>query len=71
MNKDTPWFKTFILYLFPFIAVMLSLYAKETSMAARNALYLCLDVVIPSLFPFFVLSGITIPYLSAFKCPSF
>lgn len=33
---------------------------KETSEAARAGVYLCLDVIIPSLFPFFVLSTLVI-----------
>ncbi|NMA67132.1 MAG: hypothetical protein GX957_13025 [Clostridiaceae bacterium] len=63
--------KSAIIYAFPFIALILALFAKETSGAAKNALYLSLDVVIPSLFPFFVLSRLTVPFLSSFKCPKF
>lgn len=59
------------LYLFPGLALLLALFARETSEAARNAVYLCLDVVIPSLFPFFVLSRLMVPYLSNFSCPVF
>lgn len=59
------------IYAFPIIAFILSLFAKETSQAARNALYLSLDVVIPSLFPYFVLSRLTVPFLSGFRCPRF
>ncbi|MDR1692332.1 MAG: sporulation protein [Oscillospiraceae bacterium] len=33
---------------------------KTTSEAAREGLYICIDVLIPSLFPFFVLSTMTI-----------
>jgi len=55
--------------MFPFFAVILCLFAKETSQVAKNAIYLCLDIVIPSLFPFFVLSRIIIPYISLFPCP--
>ncbi len=58
-----------LIYLFPAVALVLSLFAKETSQAARQALYLCLDVVIPSLFPFFVLSGLAVPLLSRLPCP--
>ena len=57
------------IYMFPFFAVILCLFAKETSQVAKNAIYLCLDIVIPSLFPFFVLSRIIIPYISLFPCP--
>lgn len=71
MKKFSQWAQTSIIYIFPILALVLSLYAKETSQAARNALYLCLDVVIPSLFPFFVLSRLTVPYLSGFSCPTF
>lgn len=71
MKKFGQLFKASVIYIFPVFALILSLYARETSMAAKNALYLCLDVVIPSLFPFFVLSRLTIPYLSGFNCPKF
>lgn len=71
MNSSNGIIKRAVGYAFPAAALILSLYAKETSYAARNALYLCLDVVIPSLFPFFVLSRITAPYLSGFSCPKF
>jgi len=60
-----------IIWVFPFIALTLALFARETSHAARSALYLCLDVVIPSLFPFFVLSRLTVPFLKNLKCPKF
>ncbi len=71
MKKLSELAKASTIYVFPIIALILSLYAKETSQAARSALFLCLDVVIPSLFPFFVLSRLTVPYLSAFNCPKF
>jgi len=71
MKTINRWVKTSIIYIFPVFALVLSLYAKETSRAARNALYLCLDVVIPSLFPFFVLSRLMVPYLSDLSCPAF
>lgn len=60
-----------VIYIFPAIALLLSLYAKETSRAARDALYLCMDVVIPSLFPFFALSRLTAPFFKSFACPRF
>lgn len=60
-----------LIYMFPALAVILCLFAKETSQVAKNAIYLCLDIVIPSLFPFFVLSRIIIPYISLFPCPEF
>lgn len=53
------------------MAVILCLFAKETSQVAKNAIYLCLDIVIPSLFPFFVLSKIIVPYISRLPCPGF
>lgn len=71
MNKQNRIFKTLIIYVFPIIAFILCLFSKESSQAARKALYLCLDIVIPSLFPFFVLSRIIMPYVSDFSCPNF
>lgn len=71
MEKPNGVFRTIVLYLFPFLAILLSLFSKETSLAARKALYLCLDVVIPSLFPFFVLSKILAPFISSFSIPDF
>lgn len=63
--------KTIIIYMFLVFAVILCVFAKETSQIAKKAIYLCLDTVIPSLFPFFVLSKIIIPYVSFFPCPKF
>ncbi len=60
-----------IIYLFPILAIILCVFAKETSQIAKKAIYLCLDIVIPSLFPFFVLSKMIIPYVSFFPCPKF
>ena len=57
--------------MFLVFAVILCVFAKETSQIAKKAIYLCLDTVIPSLFPFFVLSKIIIPYVSFFPCPKF
>ena len=71
MNKTGRLYEKSIIYIFPALALLLSLYAKETSRAAKDALYLCLDVVIPSLFPFFVLSRLSIPFLRNFACPRF
>ena len=42
------------------IAAGLILFPSDTSTAARSALTLCGSVLIPSLFPFFVLSGLVI-----------
>jgi len=64
-NKIIPIF----VYMFPVFAIILCLFAKETSQVAKNAIYLCLDIVIPSLFPFFVISKVIIPYISLFPCP--
>ena len=71
MNNHTSLYRKCIVYIFPALALMLTLYAKETSKAARDAIYLCLDVVIPSLFPFFVLSRLSVPFLKNFTCPRF
>src|SRR5690554_2023933 len=71
MNNHTSLYRKCIVYIFPALALMLALYAKETSKAARDAIYLCLDVVIPSLFPFFVLSRLSVPFLKNFTCPRF
>lgn len=71
MQKSDNFCKTILFYLFPFLALLLCLFSKETSYAARNALYLCLDVVIPSLFPFFVLSRLLVPFISDFSFPGF
>lgn len=71
MQITNRFFKNLMLYFFPFIALLLCLFSKETSDAARKALYLCLDVVIPSLFPFFVLSKLIVPYISGLSFPDF
>lgn len=71
MNRLGKFIQSAVIYAFPICALVLSLFADETSQAARNALYLSLDVVIPSLFPFFVLSRLTVPFLASFKCPKF
>lgn len=63
--------KQIMIYVFPLFAIILCLFAKETSHVAKSAIYLCLDIIIPSLFPFFVLSKIIIPYISLFPCPKF
>jgi sporulation integral membrane protein YlbJ len=69
MKDHGSLYRKCVVYIFPALALMLALYAKETSEAARDAIYLCLDVVIPSLFPFFVLSRLTVPFLKSFSCP--
>ncbi|HOK44210.1 MAG TPA: hypothetical protein PLD49_11185, partial [Thermoclostridium caenicola] len=69
MKNTASLYRKSVIYLFPALALMLALFARETSKAARDAIYLCLDVVIPSLFPFFVLSRLTVPYLRNFSCP--
>lgn len=71
MKNINFWIKQIFIYAFPFMAVILCLFAKETSQVAKNAIYLCLDIVIPSLFPFFVLSKIIVPYISRLPCPGF
>jgi len=69
MKDHGSLYRKCVVYIFPALALMLALYAKETSKAARDAIYLCLDVVIPSLFPFFVLSRLTVPFLKSFSWP--
>ncbi|HPU45908.1 MAG: hypothetical protein GXX04_03810 [Clostridiaceae bacterium] len=71
MKDHGSLYRKCVVYIFPALALMLALYAKETSEAAKDAIYLCLDVVIPSLFPFFVLSRLTVPFLRNFSCPRF
>jgi sporulation integral membrane protein YlbJ len=71
MRISNRFYKNLLLYFFPFMALLLCLFSKETSDAARKALYLCLDVVIPSLFPFFVLSKLIVPYISGLSFPDF
>lgn len=71
MNNSLILYRKSVVYIFPALALVLAVYAKETSKAARDAIYLCLDVVIPSLFPFFVLSRLTVPFLRSFNCPRF
>ncbi len=44
----------FVLY----VTIFLVVYPKTTLEAARTAIELCLDTIIPSLFPFFVCSGL-------------
>lgn len=50
----------FTLFSVLLIATGLILFPQHTTAAARNALTLCGSVLIPSLFPFFVLSGLVI-----------
>lgn len=53
--------KRFLPYLFVvFIGVMILLFPKNAIMYAKSGLQLCYDVIIPSLFPFFVCSGLLI-----------
>lgn len=70
MKKLKDVLKKVILLGLPIIIFILCLFSDETSQAAKKALYLCIDVVIPSLFPFFTLSGIIMPYVSRLNCPN-
>lgn len=63
--------KSIIIYVFPIFSIILCLFSNETSLVAKKTIYLCLDIVIPSLFPFFVLSRIIIQYVTEFPCPKF
>ncbi len=47
-----------VVLIFAFIGLLVN--PKETSSAAQQGISLCLDVIIPSLFPFFVLSSLII-----------
>ncbi len=48
-------------YIFvAFIALMILIYPQNAIMSAKSGLYLCYDVIIPSLFPFFICSGLLI-----------
>ncbi len=50
--------KTIVLTLIVYCIICLILYPERCTKSASDAIGLCLDVVIPSLFPFFVCSGI-------------
>lgn len=50
-------------------ALVLILDARTAAKAAADAVQMCLQTAIPSLFPFFVLSGILVPYASEFRLP--
>ena len=53
--------KRIVPYLFvAYIALMILLYPQNAIMYAKSGLYLCYDVIIPSLFPFFICSGLLI-----------
>ena len=55
------WFMDFLLAALLICATLgLILSPKETAAAAREGIALCVDVIIPSLFPFFVISALTI-----------
>lgn len=48
-------------YLFvAFIALMILVFPQNAITYAKSGLYLCYDVIIPSLFPFFICSGLLI-----------
>ncbi|MDP4108700.1 MAG: sporulation protein [Bacillota bacterium] len=52
------FFITFFLVLL--LSAGLALYSKETMSAARSSIHMCLDVVVPSLFPFLTVSSLFI-----------
>ncbi|MCL2030684.1 MAG: sporulation protein [Oscillospiraceae bacterium] len=55
------WFMDFLLTaLLACAALGLIVSPKETAAAAREGFALCVDVILPSLFPFFVISALTI-----------
>jgi len=55
-----------------FAIIGMVFYASETLAAAKDSLSLCIDVVIPSLFPFFVLSTLAVDFgLSAYAGTAF
>lgn len=43
-----------------YVTVMMLIFPESSIMYARNAIILCCDIIIPSLFPFFVCSGLLI-----------
>lgn len=55
------WIKNLLLFLLlGLFALSLLLFPTESAQAARQGLSLCLETVLPSLFPFFVLSSLCI-----------
>ena len=55
------WIKELLIALMLLLAAVALLTApRTTSEAAREGLYICIDILIPSLFPFFVLSALII-----------
>jgi len=63
MKKHTIWKRVYdILTLLGLLSVIaaLVLYPKEAVAAGKDGVKLCLDVIIPSLFPFFALSSMVI-----------
>lgn len=56
--------KTLKLVLLLLCTVLLLLNTKEIGLATQKGLRLCYTVIIPSLFPFFILSGMLTPLLS-------
>lgn len=53
--------KRFLPYLFViFVGVMILLFPENSIMYAKSGMQLCYEVIIPSLFPFFVCSGLLI-----------
>ena len=48
-------------------ALSLVVWPKESMDAAKTGLQLCYNVIIPSLFPFFVLSALVVDFVFYFK----
>lgn len=66
--------KTVFAFIILYIALNLALIPSKCTEAARGAILLCLNIAIPSLFPFFVISALFITlgyagYLSRFFSP--
>ncbi len=59
-RKRSTWIET-LLGASIFVCIMgLVLRPLEAAMAGKDGIALCLDVIVPSLFPFFVLSTLTV-----------
>lgn len=53
--------KRIVPYLFvAYITLMILIYPQNAIMSAKSGLHLCYEVIIPSLFPFFICSGLLI-----------
>lgn len=52
------------------LMVLLIFYSRQVISAAAEGVQLCIRTAIPSLFPFFVLSGILVPGISTIRIPA-